>query len=74
MKKLKTLRKQTGYTLKELAEECKMSYVYISNLETGKKLNPSRSVLEKLANALNVSIDELLKEESVAEAVIQSQI
>jgi transcriptional regulator with XRE-family HTH domain len=62
-KRLKKLRKDSDKTLKEVGEKVGLSDVYISDLEKGKKINPSKEVLEKLANYYDVSIDYLLGRE-----------
>ena len=63
MKKLKTLRRRKKLTQKQLAEKAGLSQSYINELERGKKKNPSVVVLDKLANVLEVSVMELLKNE-----------
>ena len=43
----------------KLAEKTKLSPGYISNLENGKKTNPSKDSMEKIAGALGGSVSEL---------------
>ncbi len=52
-------RKQSGLSQEELAEQAETSRVYISNIERGEAA-PSLEVLLNIANALNVSADDLL--------------
>lgn len=57
-------RRAQGLTLKDLAERAALSVVYLGEIERGKKY-PSALVLEKLAEALELSVPDLL--ERVAE-------
>lgn len=59
-------RREQGLTLKELAERAALSVVYLGEIERGKKY-PSALVLEKLAEALELSMPDLL--ERVAEGL-----
>lgn len=57
--KLKSIRKEKGITLAELAEECGISAGYLSHLENGSRTHPSIEVMEKIAKALNKTIFEI---------------
>jgi transcriptional regulator with XRE-family HTH domain len=57
---LKTLREARGFNQVELAKKAKVTTAYVSQLEAGKKKNPSLDVLQKLAKALGVPVAELL--------------
>jgi transcriptional regulator with XRE-family HTH domain len=57
-------RHAQGLTLKGLAERAALSVVYLGEIERGKKY-PSALVLEKVAEALELSVPDLL--ERVAE-------
>lgn len=59
---LKDLRIQCGITQKKLADTVGVTQAYICALETGKKRNPSADVLYSIAQAMDVSVDELLRE------------
>ncbi|CAI3194832.1 helix-turn-helix transcriptional regulator [Clostridium neonatale] len=59
--KLRVLRKQNNLTLKELSEKTNLSISFISDIEN-KRRNPSIDNLKLLANALNVSVSDLLDE------------
>jgi transcriptional regulator with XRE-family HTH domain len=59
-KHLAKIRKSKGYTQQELAEEVNMSIVAIAYIETGKRW-ARLGTLHKIANALNVTISDLLK-------------
>ena len=52
-------RKQNGLSQEELAEQAETSRVYISNIERG-ECTPSLEMVLNIANALNVSADDLL--------------
>jgi putative transcriptional regulator len=57
---LKALRLERGYRQIDLAKRAKVTNVYLSQLENGKKKNPSLAVLRRLAKALGVPVTELL--------------
>jgi len=58
---LKSLREKKGLTMQELADKAGVSDAYIAMLETGKRKNPSLAALRRIAKALGVSIEQLLK-------------
>lgn len=63
--KIRFLRKQHGFTLKNLSN--KLGYIthgYLSEIETGKKI-PSMDFILKFCSFLEISIDQLLKEEII---------
>lgn len=60
--RLKHARLVKGYTLRQLAAEVKCSESMISKLENG-RLDPSISLLHRLASALGTSIAELFMED-----------
>lgn len=60
MNKLKALRLKRNFTQAQLAQKTGISQAYINELESGKKTNPSSTVLNKLSRALEVHISELL--------------
>ncbi len=61
--KIRTLRKQQGLTLKELALALGFtSHSYASEIETGKK-RPSTEMIIKIADLFNVSVDQLVRDE-----------
>ncbi|HKV84889.1 MAG TPA: helix-turn-helix transcriptional regulator [Ktedonobacterales bacterium] len=53
-------RQALGLTLKELAERSALSVVYLGEIERGKKY-PSALVLERLAQALDLDVPDLLE-------------
>ena len=58
-KKVRELRKANNLTMSELAKKSGTASSYISDLENGKIKNPSINKIEKIAEALGVSLDEL---------------
>lgn len=66
------LRKQKGYTQKELAEKLMVTDKAISRWETGKGL-PDTSLLKPLGDILGVSVGELLSGKIIEEAQMKDQ-
>lgn len=62
---IKKIREQKGLGVNELSRISRVNASYISALERGEKQNPTITTLKKLADALEVTIDELMKSESV---------
>jgi len=60
-KNIKKLRKQKGLSQDRLSKLADISYNTVIKLESGGITNPSIDTLRKLAKALNVSVDDLLK-------------
>jgi len=61
-KNLKKLRKAKGLTQQQLGDLANINYKFYGDVERGLK-NPSSVVIYKLANALGVSVSEILKVE-----------
>lgn len=57
---LRKLRLEKSMSQGDLATALSVDRAYISNIENG-RMNPTLSTLEKLAGALGVSVDTLLK-------------
>lgn len=57
---LKRIRTKKGITQGDIARELEVSRGYISNIENG-KTNPTLATIARLAKAVKVTIDELLK-------------
>lgn len=57
---IRRIRLEKGLTQIELSKKLKVDRSYVSNVEQGKK-NPTLTTIEKIANVLGVSTDELLK-------------
>lgn len=58
--KLREIRKARGWTQQMLSEKSGVNRVLITRIETGSTAEPAISTLIKLANALGVTIDELV--------------
>ena len=54
------LRTCMGLSLNEMSKRCGVSAIYLSELELGKKTNPSEEVIEKIANACGLKTDTIL--------------
>jgi XRE family transcriptional regulator, regulator of sulfur utilization len=59
-KNLKEIREEKGVTQDNIAMSLGVSRGFISKIENG-KTNPTLSTMTKIAKALNVTTDELLK-------------
>lgn len=57
--RLRELRSQQGWRLKDLAGKSGLSVPYLSDLERG-RTNPSLDTLQTLAGSYNVSVNDLL--------------
>lgn len=57
---LKKIRTKKGISQGDISRKLNMDRGYISNVENGKK-NPTLNTLEKIADALGVGIDDLIK-------------
>lgn len=57
---LKRLRAEKGLTQADIAKAVDVTCPYLSNIENG-KVNPKLSTLAKLAKAVGVKVDELIK-------------
>lgn len=57
---IKHLRESKGYSLKDLEQATGISSSYINRIEKGERKAPSYRIIEKLAEALNQDVAELL--------------
>ena len=57
---IKRIRTRKKMSQGDIARALEVDRGYISNIENGKK-NPTLATIKKLADALNISADELLK-------------
>ncbi|MBU1472641.1 helix-turn-helix domain-containing protein [Patescibacteria group bacterium] len=60
-KNLKKLRKQKSLSQDRLSKLADISYNTVIKLESGGITNPTIETLQKMAKALGVSVDELIK-------------
>jgi len=61
LKNLKQLRKKKGWTQEKLAQESGISFHTLIKIERGDIKSPRLDTLIKIAKALNLSIDDLVK-------------
>ena len=57
---IKRIREAKGMTQGDLCRKLEIDRAYMSNVESGKK-NPTLATIERIAGALGVSIEELMK-------------
>lgn len=57
--KIRELRKKKGMTLEKLSDKTGISIGYLSHLERGSRENPTITVMEKIAYALNKTVQEV---------------
>ena len=60
-KKIKEFRLKTGLSQDDLARKAGVAYTTLTKIETGVIKNPSVMITAKIAKALGISIDELMK-------------
>lgn len=60
---IRAFRKEKGLSLNKLAKLVGMSPSYLSDLENNKSINPSMEKLNKLAEVLEVKIEDFYKSE-----------
>jgi len=60
-KSVKKLREKLGISQEKLARLADVSNNTIVNIEAGKQDNPTIETLKKIANALQVGVDDLIK-------------
>jgi len=58
----KKLRAQKSYSLEKVARLADLSLNTVVRLESGMNKNPTIETLKKIAQALDIGVDELLKE------------
>lgn len=58
---IKLLREKKGLKLNELARMAGVNASYLSALENNKKQNPSRDILKKLSNKLDMSVEDIIR-------------
>lgn len=63
--KIKTLRQKQKLSISELAERAGVAKSYLSSIERNIQSNPSIQFIEKVCQALNVSVDELMQGDSL---------
>lgn len=61
--KIKALREEQKLSISELAEKAGVAKSYLSSIERNIQTNPSIQFMEKICQVLNVSVNDLIKEE-----------
>jgi transcriptional regulator with XRE-family HTH domain len=61
MKRLLAFRRAKGWTQVELAKKARVTQALVSQLEAGKKNSPSVVPLLRIAKALGVTVEQLLR-------------
>jgi transcriptional regulator with XRE-family HTH domain len=61
-KNLRIIRESRGIGVNELARRSGVNASYISAIENGRRENPSKEILNKIADALGIPVEELLVE------------
>ena len=56
---IRAIREQVGLSQKELADAVGIDQSYMSMIESGQRCNPGTRIMARLAQALQVSIDDL---------------
>ena len=69
--KVKSLRKQSNMSLRELAQDTGLSKTTLSDLENGTK-NPSLDTVEKIATAFGLTSSDLLQKTDNPEDLVSS--
>jgi transcriptional regulator with XRE-family HTH domain len=56
---IRGVRESKNIGLNELARSCNLSPAYLSELERGIKVNPTRLIMEKISKALGKTVSEV---------------
>lgn len=59
-KNIKKARKKLELTQEQLAVKAVIPYATLSKIESGKVTNPTVTTLKKIADALNIGVDDIL--------------
>jgi transcriptional regulator with XRE-family HTH domain len=59
---LKRLRKEKNLSQEELAKKADVTYSTLIKIESGNNQNPTVKTLQQIAKALDVTLDDLMKE------------
>ena len=58
--RIKEIRKEKGMTISELAERAGVAKSYLSSIERNKQTNPSIQFIEKVSEALGISVNDII--------------
>ncbi|MEW9093987.1 MAG: helix-turn-helix transcriptional regulator [Clostridiaceae bacterium] len=67
---IKKIRKEKGISAYRLAKDAKVGASTISQIESGKRQSLNSATIEKIANVLGVSVDDLMATEANTEYVV----
>ncbi len=62
-KKLKEYRKKQALSQEQLAKNAEITYTTLIKIESGRNTNPTLKTIVRIADALGVSLDELIGRE-----------
>lgn len=65
MNNIKKIRNELGISVYSIAEEAGVTPSYISNLENGQRLNPTREVMLRISKVLGQTVSEVFFPEEV---------
>jgi transcriptional regulator with XRE-family HTH domain len=71
---LRSLREKNNLTLKELADKSGVGPSTISDIETGTSTNPRMGTLKKLADALDISVNDFFNESENSSSFISKEL
>lgn len=71
---LRGLRKEKGFTIRQLEERTGVSNAYLSQLENGKRGLPSPEILMKIHEPLGVGYDELMEKAGYISSTVRSEL
>lgn len=66
--KIKQLRQNKKMSISELAEKAGVAKSYLSSIERGLQTNPSIQFIEKISVVLEISVNDLVREDDVPTA------
>jgi transcriptional regulator with XRE-family HTH domain len=72
--RLKYIRKAKGLTQKQLASQAGISFSMLSKIESGERDNPSLETLQKIVAVLDMTLDDLLGNNSLHDSIIKNDI
>lgn len=58
-KMIKNKRNSLGYSLRKLARDASLSVTYLSDIETGRRVNIGKDIIDRICNVLSFSNEEI---------------
>jgi transcriptional regulator with XRE-family HTH domain len=71
---IRRIREEKNIHQKELAKLANITNEYLNRIEKGKNKNPSTKVLKSIAEALNIPVENLYKEDKVEKTSIEEAL